>query len=615
MEGSALIDPQLMLDIIRQSPIIAYDTESTGLTVKDKVCGYVVTDHSFSLYTPVRHEAGGNIPDVDDFERELNRAFADRHRLGYRTVGHHLGFDLRISLRHGVKVLGPLEDTMINESLIYDLTVGYSLENCAKRRNVTHKKGAELYVYLANRFGGLPDKKQMGNFWKVEGDHPLIVEYATGDGVSTLELYDAQQPLLDEHGVRKPWKLECDLLPYLARMHNRGLLIDAKYAERVVDDVEESLKDRKAVFSPGFNARSPKEVEELYRRNGFSDKDFDFTAPSPTKPQGQVSFTEKWLETNEVGDAILSVRRLEKARDSFITPLIDTHNIDGRVHPILNQSKSDEYGVAGSRLSCSEPNMQAFPKRNMDVGRIVRRLVIADDDWLFEEADFKQQEPRFFTHYSEEAALIHGYKTGEFDIHDRANEVLALDNRDTAKRLGLGMLTMMTPKTLAMHMRCDINTARDYHRRFLTEAFPAIGDFQQTAIAKFKSQGFVRSILGRKAHMDSSRFAYKAVSRIIQNSGGDHMKTALLRACQYEDAYSDKINILLSIHDSTIWQRDPDHDITELRRVIEGVAQESDFDLIVPIPVDLGSGRDWARASYGSKLDKYEKQLDAAAAE
>jgi len=591
------INAQLAIDIVRSHwKPIAYDTETTGLTVQDKICGYVITNEEYSVYVPVRHEGGGNIPNPEDFEKALNSAFADRSRLLLRTVGHNFGFDLRISLRHGVELRGPLEDTMINEAIISDVTMGYGLDDSCLRHKVTPKKGDALYAELARRFGGLPDRKQMSNFYRLEGDNEYVVDYATGDGISTLDLWAAQQRILDNDGLRKSWQLECDLLPYVARIHAKGLKIDSDYASRVMDDVSESIAEASQVFTPGFNVRSPKAVEALYRANGYTDDQF---ARTPSKA---LSFTEKWLETNEIGGKILAVRRLEKARDSFITPLISTHNVAGRVHPVLNQSKSDDYGVAGVRFSCSEPNLQAFPKRNIDVGRVVRRLVVPDDGLVIEEADAKQQEPRLFTHYSGEPALLDGYRSGTMDIHDRASEVLGLD-REVAKRLGMGMLTMMSPKTLAGHMRWDYDRAQSAHKAFLTDAFPAIKTFQDTAVTVFKRRGYVKTLLGRRAYCDDPRFAYRAVSRIIQNSGGEHLKMCLLAACKYEDAYPNDLQVLLTIHDSLLWQRQPDHDIRDLIRCLEHVPEE--LGLSVPIPFGLGSGKDWARASYGDKLDKY----------
>jgi len=437
----------------------------------------------------------------------------------------------------------------------------------------------------------------MKNFWRLPGDLPAVVDYATGDGISTLELCQAQQKILDSDDLRKPWKLECDLLPYVARIHNRGLKIDDGYSSRIMDDVKAAVGEASKVFVPGFNVRSSKAVEQLYRMNGYTDDKFART------DAGAFSFTEKWLATNSIGNSILAVRRLEKARDSFITPLIDTQNINGRVHPILNQSKSDDYGVAGVRFSCSEPNLQAFPKRNIEVGRVVRKLVVPDEGFVIEEADAKQQEPRLFTHYSGDPALIEGYRNGTMDIHDRASELLNLD-RDTAKRMAMGMLTMMSPPTLAGHMQWPLEQARAAHRMFLTDAFPHIKVFQDDAVRVFKRRGYVRTLLGRRAYCDNPQFAYRAVSRIIQNVGGEHLKICLLRACQYEDAYPNDLQVLLTIHDSLLWQRNPNHDVMDLIRSVEGVAQE--LGLIVPIPFDVGSGSDWARASYGFKLDRYE---------
>jgi DNA polymerase-1 len=487
---------------------------------------------------------------------------------------------------------------MINEALIDDRTLGYSLEDCAARHNVVAKRGAELYAAMAARFGGLADRKQMQHFSKMPGDDPFVVDYATGDGTTTLELWKKQQSILDRDDLRRVWRLECDLLPYLARMHARGLRIDAEYSEKVASDIKVAIEESQKKFPLGFNARSPKDVEGLYRANGYGDADFSRTE------QKAVSFREKWLESNDIGLSILAVRRLEKARDSFIKPLVDTHNFGGRVFPVLNQSKSDDYGVAGARLSCSEPNLQAFPKRNIDIGRVVRRLVIPDDGMLIEEADAKQQEPRMFTHYSEEPALVEGYRNGTMDMHDRASEVLGLD-REVAKRLGMGMLTMMSVPTLAGHMRWDIERAREAHGAFLTNAFPKIKEMQQTVMSVFRRRGYIKTMLGRRAYCDDPKFAYRGVSRLIQNNGGDHIKMCILRANQYEDAHPDQIQMLLSIHDSLLWQREPNHDPAELIKWIEDVPTQ--MGLIVPIPFGLGSGPDWARASYGSKLDRYEE--------
>ena len=589
------IDPHRAIQIVNESPLIAFDTETTGLELKDYVVGWVITDSEASIYVPVRHTGGGNIPEtsVGEFERKLNIGFQERARKGYWTVGHNLGFDCRMAAKHNVFPLYPLEDTMINQGLISDITHGYGLDDCCLHHHVTPKLGAGLYKELATKFGGIPDRKQMGNFHRLPGDNIFVVDYATGDGISTLELRNAQQKLLDSEELRKPWALECKLIHRIARIHTRGLRIDSDYANELVGPngiISSKIAEAQRQFTPGFNTNSSKEVEALYRANGYKDEHF-----ARTKTDAP-SFVEAWLAGNDIGRAIIAVRNLKKARDSFVAPLIGERNVFGRVHPVLNQSKSDEYGVIGARLSCSEPNLQAFPKRNKSIGRLVRRLVVADNGYEIQEGDAKQQEPRLFAYFSDDEWLSHGYRTGTFDLHDATSKGLNLD-RDTAKRMGMGLLTGMSVPTLAKHMKMTQKQAQDYHDLFFRQ-FPRIKMFHHQAKGVFRSSGYVRSVLGRRARLDDPKYCYRAISRIVQNSGGDHIKTCLLRACEFEEA-NPQVKILLTIHDSVMWQRETGFDTSELVQTMENVVNEPDFNLGIPIPFEIGTGLDWATASYG----------------
>jgi len=189
------------------------------------------------------------------------------------------------------------------------------------------------------------------------------------------------------------------------------------------------------------------------------------------------------------------------------------------------------------------------------------------------------------------------------DIHDAASQQFGLE-RDTAKRMAMGILTGMQPKALAGHMRWDIDEAKRAHSKFLMEAFPKIGEFQGAAKRAFLERRYVLSVLGRKARLDSSKFAYRAVSRIIQNSAGDHLKWMMLKACEFEEAYPDSIQILMTIHDSFLWQAEMGNvDIVkEVIALMEDTAQKPPFNFVVPIPFEVGIGQDWAEASYGQKI-------------
>lgn len=568
--------------MVAEAPVISYDTETTGLDKNAVVCGYVVAAGTTSTYVPVRH-ASGNVENGPEYEAALAKAFKARRG---RTIGHHLAFDLKMSNRHGVALNRDLEDTMINEGLIDDNAGAFSLAACSDRRpHITAKKGQPLYEHLAEKFGGPATRDQMKNFWKLDGADPMGVDYAKGDGITTLELAADQAVKILEDDLGRVHKLECSLIPYLSDMYQKGLLVDrvagASARQRVVDALREAEKQ----FPSGFNPRSAMQVKKIFDAAGVTDYD--------TTDKGAPSFREKWLKRQPLGKGILTLRQFAKLDSSFITPLLELADENNRLHPTLNQSKGDEYGAIGGRLSCSDPNLQAFPKRNKEIGMIVRKIIIPDEGYQMGEADFKQQEPRLFGHYSKDENLCRGYAEG-LNLHAMVSKILNLDY-DTAKRLGMGMLTGLGIPGLAGHMECTEAQARDYHGQFMG-AFPRIKEFQDQAKSVAFHRGFVKTILGRRARFPNIRYAYRGTSRIIQGSGADHMKMALVRACQFAEAEG-KIDILLSIHDSTIFQFLPGAKVTELQKVLDETADL--MGITVPIPTDLHIGKNWMEASYG----------------
>ena len=583
--ASAMSKEAKALWMVREAKVISYDTETTGLTKNDRPCGYVISDGLESLYIPTAHAGGANIARPKEFEKELAKAF--KVRTGW-TIGHNLAFDLRMSRYSGIVLNKKLLDTQINEGLIDDHTTSYSLASCAERHGVTAKKGMELYIHLSEQFGGKASSKQMGNFYKLPGDDPLAVEYAEGDGITTYQLAEKQQIEMMAQELDRVLDLECQLIWYIDEMRARGMKIAMHLLEETRNQVYELQNLAASRLPPGFNSRSPIQVKQLFVDSGVTSW--------PLTPTGKPSFREKWLATNIIGQNILQVRQYSKLEESFIKPIAETYNNNGRVHAELNQSRGDEYGTNTGRLSCSNPNLQAFPKRNEDLGKIVRALVIPDTGMVLHEDDFSQQEPRLFAHYADDPNLLKGYASDPvIDVHAMTAELIGLP-RSISKRLAMGMFTGMGVKALAGHMDCDEETARKYHQSFFV-AYPKIRKFQTQATQKAEAVGYVKTALGRRARFPDRNFAYKATSRIIQGTGADHTKLALLNACKFAEASGNTINMLMTVHDSFIYQATIHADVEGLRREIERAADQLGFKL--PIPLDHGEGANWAEASYG----------------
>jgi DNA polymerase-1 len=359
-------------------------------------------------------------------------------------------------------------------------------------------------------------------------------------------------------------------------------------------------------FPDGFNPSKPPEVVAWLRQQGVAENAF------PMTPGGKPSTAKEFLSSIPQGEKILQLRRVEKAEGTFIRPLLGDKQRGGRIFPELVQSKNDGgNGTHTGRFSCRDPNMQQVPKRREEIGRMIRPLVVPDPGFELAESDVSQQEVRLYAHYANEEKLLAAYNSPTpVDVHEMTRQLLGLPedtephkpNRWLAKTLGLSIFNGMQAPSVAIALNISESDAADYINRFL-DGYPSIHAFMQEAPKVAHKTGYVKTVLGRMCHLNWSE-RKNAVSRVIQGSGADQMKAMLLRACEYADA-NPRVQVLMPIHDSLLWQRVRGTDTTEFQRVLD---DNSDLYQIVkgkPVPMRLGFpmstafGRNWSEASYG----------------
>lgn len=607
---------------------IAYDTETSGLDWKiHNPVGYVITKDAIdNFYIPVRHGGGGNLHDPDCppltsptdairphyFENFLKSAFEERSKLAkehpgeYLVIMHHAKFDMHASANAGIIIGRNVEDTGINEPLLNDNERSYSLANCAKRRGVPAKLGDELYQHIS-KITGIPlpptASKIMEHYWRTAGTDEVAVDYAKQDGLTTLLLREAQYPLLvekDDVGSSMEYihTVESRLIYTLFRMERRGIKVNKRYVEDLRAGVLEELEQAKKALPDGFNERSPKQTKEVMEAAGVTNW--------PTTDAGNPSFTEKFLKQSEPGKAIMALRQMSNLLSKFVDPLLTSHMHNGRVHANLNQLKGDETGAVGGRLSCSDPNLQAVTKRNKKLGPRFRRSFVPDDGMVMYEKDYSQCEPCLFAHYSREPALVDGYNADPpSDMHDVVAKLLNVDRDVTAKRMNMGILTGMQKKTFSEHMDWPLQKAAEAFDAWF-RIFPGIKQFQNSAKANMISRGYIRTLTGRRCRIDDHRFAYKATSRLIQGGNADIIKVKLLAIDEWLEEHGDVGHLLMTIHDSIIFQVPigPVGEMiaAEIHKIAVHLQDDGVFNLRVPIRMDSHHGKDWAVATYGPEF-------------
>ena len=604
------------LKIVRNTEELSYDTETSGLDWKRNFpVGYVIGDGVDTFYIPVRHGGGGNLADpkgckvpetstddwnIHSFERELAKSFEERKAKKLLTVGHHIKFDAHFSANAEIYLGRGLSCTQNNQALIDEHSKSFSLDAVAKYHKVTAKKGEELYQHLANQFGVPATRSAMSEFWRLAGNDPIGSEYAIGDGVTTLEVYKAQKRELlsvDEWGFdrKQVWELENELIWTLFRIERRGIKIDTQYLGQTIEELEKGIEEALSILPDNFNPRSPIQMQryiEQYRNDW------------PTTEKGNPSFTEKWLKTFPEGKPIVDLRKNTNLINSFMRPMLETHQYEGRVHATLNQLKADEHGTVSGRFSCSHPNLQQVPKHNKPLAKLFRKGFVADEGFEFYEGDYSQCEPRLFAHYSGDENLLDGYNaTPPKDVHTIVAEMLNKNRATTAKRMNMGMFTGMYPKSFSGHMGVTIPEAKDLWDQW-HGLFPKVKPFQDAAKTNILARGYIYTLLRRRCHLDNPRFAYKATSKIIQGGNADIIKYKLLEIDKWLEERGDMSHLLMTVHDSFVWQSPATEEgRQEAEAIVEimGRVQCEPFNLRVPFTTDLDRGKNWSEASFGAE--------------
>lgn len=212
-------------------------------------------------------------------------------------------------------------------------------------------------------------------------------------------------------------------------------------------------------------------------------------------------------------------------------------------------------------------------------------------------------EPRLFAHYSQDPNLLAGYNAVPFvDAHSQTARLLGVERDPTAKRMNMGIFTGMQAKALAGHMNCSVEQAEEYLRKWF-QAYPTIKNFQYKAKIRLQNRGYVKTVLGRRGRLEDRRFAYRAVSKIIQGGNADIMKYVLLKMDRFCEDTGDISRVLMTVHDSFNgqYQNTPEGraNFDEMVAMMEDV-KSPPLNLTVPFVAEGHEGNNWSEASFGA---------------
>lgn len=575
-----------------QEKSFAFDTETEGL---DPLTAGLV-GMSFAIreqeawYVPVP----ANREEATDIVLRLAPALQHPE---IEKVGQNIKFDILALRKYGVRVKGPLFDTMLAHYLL----------NPELRHGMDYL--AETYL----KYKTVPIEDLIGPKGKKQASMrtvPIeqIKEYAAEDADVTLRLKHYFAPLLKQEGLESLFfEMEMPLIYVLAEMEATGVKLDTnalKQSSEVLSQqltaLEDSIYD---LAGQSFNINSTKQVGEIL----FDKLKLDEKAKK-TKTGG-YSTSEEVLEKirgkHPIVDKLLEYRGIKKLLSTYIDALPALiHPETGKIHTSFNQAVT-----ATGRLSSTNPNLQNIPVRD-ELGREIRKAFIADDDdCIFFSADYSQIELRLMAHLSNDPHMVEAFCSGA-DIHAATAakiygipvEEVTSDMRRKAKTANFGIIYGISVFGLAERLSIPRAESKELIDGYF-QTYPRIKEYMEESIRVAKEKGYVETLFKRKRFLPDINshnaivrgYAERnAINAPIQGSAADIIKLAMIRIHQQFEAEHLKSRMILQVHDELNFNVRKE----EFDRVKEIVldCMEHVLQLRVPLIADCGEGKNWLEA-------------------
>lgn len=409
---------------------------------------------------------------------------------------------------------------------------------------------------------------------------------------------------LEDHGMKKLYdEIEMPLVYVLADMEKEGVRAEKAELEAYgaqltgrISELETSIYEK---AGETFNINSPKQLgvilfEKLQMPNGKKTKTGYSTA---------ADILERLAPDYPIVSEILEYRQLTKLKSTYADGLALCIAPDGRIHSTFNQTIT-----ATGRISSTEPNLQNIPIR-MELGRLIRKVFVPKEGYVFIDADYSQIELRVLAHMSGDQNLIAAYQHAE-DIHritasqvfhTPLEEVTDLQRRN-AKAVNFGIVYGISSFGLSQDLSITRKEAEGYIASYF-ETYPGIKIFLDRLVTDAKEKGYAETMFGRRRpvpELASSNFMQRsfgeriAMNSPIQGTAADIIKIAMIRVKQRLEREQLKSKLILQVHDELLIEAAADEE--EYVKTLLAEEMRHAADLAVTLEVDVKSGRNWFEA-------------------
>jgi DNA polymerase-1 len=497
-------------------------------------------------------------------------------------TGHNMKYDY-LALRKDGITINPLSfDTMIASFLLNSNSRQHNLDLVAFTELGVEK------IPLAELIGA----KKLDSLADV--DIEKVGQYAAEDADITFRLYELFKERMQDDSQKKIfYEFEMPLVPVLASMEERGIILDCDYlaemSKRVTKRQEQLIKEIYEQAGQEFNINSTQQLSVI-----LFDK-LQLSHPNIKKTKSGTSTAASELEKlrgmHPIIELLFEYREVTKLLSTYIDSLPKVVDAKSRIHTNYSQTIA-----ATGRLSSIDPNLQNIPIKT-DLGREIRNAFVTEPGNKLVSADYSQIELRVVAHLASDASLIKAFKENR-DIHQDVADTLGVDRR-VGKTLNFAVLYGQGAFSTAGQLGIPMVQAKEYIDKYFT-TYRGVRRYLDKTLADAKETGYVETIFGRRRYVpeiNASNFAIRggaeriATNMPIQGTAADIMKLAMLKIAHSDVLEKFNAHMLLQVHDELVFEL-PEKDVEAFSREIKN-AMETAWELTVPLQAEVKVGDNW----------------------
>lgn len=567
VDGHKVIyDSQQLADALTGETIIAFDTETTGLSPFRSKLALMQFYGATTGVLGIIRLTNGVIPPP------IKALFTPPHQ---RTFIAHNGvmFDLLFLLAAGVDI------TKVNW---FDTLVAEGVVQTTGRRDVSKSLRDSVRRRL-----NIDIDKTIEHSWSNASLTDEQIAYAANDVLHLYELSEAQISRAQEFAQHKALMMEMRLVPVFARMAFNGLplrpSIIEKYTEEQQGVVDQQTVKLRTLLGP-INFNSPVQLKKaIHYQLGL-----DWTS---TSFEELTDISQLGGAGSDIATELLTLRGASQRCKMYSQSWIAEHIDDNRVHPRYWQVGTDT-----GRVSCSDPNLQQIPRDGRSIIGNIPGLSIVS-------CDYSQIEVRiaaFLAHDSVMQTMLQSedfHSTVASQILNKPLADVTKAERKLSKACSFTLLFGGGSQRLYDYARRSGSTdltkpmADDIVKRFFA-SFSGIAALKQKAIARSRMDipvvvtmpnGFRRVLVGEN----------KTVTRILNTAVQGFAAVGLKNAMIKCDAEGLTQYLSCAVHDELVLAV-PDADMADAgetlkRCMIDGMREY----LEGGVRVELSSGNHW----------------------